>query len=163
MQDGSFRVGVGASGLDHEKFDPLAFFTGHVIAHGIFEDRFGRIQRRFRISMHGVAMPDASLAVEEVLTFDDGAIDTRHWTLSHDGQDRFLMVGPDIVGKAVGLITGSTAELRYVYQLKVGNRIIPVRMRDRLHRINPDRVVNRATLRKFGIHLGDISAAFERR
>jgi Protein of unknown function (DUF3833) len=147
---------------DHEAFDPLEFFAGPVSAQGIFEDPFGRIKRRFKITMFGTATASGSLDVTEMLTFDDGSIDTRQWTLTRLAPDRFTMAGPDIVGLPVGVIAHGSAEIKYVYRLTVGGRIIHVRLRDRLHRIDSRHVVNRGTMRKFGIHLGDLSASFLR-
>ncbi len=150
-----------AHGVDHDAFDPLTFFAGTVIAHGIFEDRFGRIKRRFSLVLTGSPIADG-LAVNEQLTFDEGTVETRSWQLTRAGTEQFVMHGEDIVVAATGTITGSSTLMRYVYRLRVNGRIILVTMRDRMHRINRDRVVNRVTMRKFGIRLGEISSTFER-
>jgi Protein of unknown function (DUF3833) len=149
-------------GPDGTKFDPVSFFTGAVRAHGVFEDRFGRMQRRFSIEMTGVPSGPDGAAVEETLWYDDGSREHRTWRVDRDPSGGFSLTGEDFVGIVRGLLSGSSAEMGYVYRLRVGGRIVFVRMRDRLHRVTSTHVMNRITMRKFGVRLGEIAACFQK-
>lgn len=143
------------------RFDPMDFFAGRTKAWGVFEDRFGRLRRRFVVSINGYWQDDAFI-LDEDFSYDDGTRERRTWRLKPDGDGGFRAHTEDCIGDAHGSISGPAAALRYVIRLRVGARHLKVRFDDRMYRVDRDVVVNRAVVSKWGLRLGDISLFFVR-
>ena len=60
--------------------DLAAFFAGQSVAYGIFEDRFGNLQRQFRVNMVGTVDGDTLTLAEDFL-YDDGVRAERTWVI----------------------------------------------------------------------------------
>ncbi|MDX2306847.1 MAG: DUF3833 family protein [Hyphomicrobium sp.] len=148
--------------LSDTEFDFLAFLDGRVRAWGIFEDRFGTLKRRFSVDLEGQWEGDA-LSVVEVLRYEDGEIEHRNWRLERSGRGTFRGTSPDVVGMARGFAAERRARMNYKLKLKVGEgRHIVVDLDDRFYAIAGGRVLNRARVSKWGIHIGDVAIVFER-
>ncbi len=143
-------------------FDLLTFLEGRVQAWGVFEDRTGRVRRRFAVELEGRWVA-GRLVVEEAFAFDDGATETRSWQLERDGATAFHGTGTDVVGPVEGRNGPGSARMRYRFRLRLGGHPLTVALDDRYHRLDAARALNRATLSKFGVRLGELTIVFERR
>mgnify|MGYP000930254105 CR=1 FL=1 len=146
----------GSSGSGAPPFNLMGFLHGRVRAWGIFEDRTGRVRRRFSIALDG-RREGRHLVVTEHFRFDDGAEETRIWRFSPVDERRFTASTEDVVGVAEGLLDGDAARMRYAFRIPLRGRRVAVEFDDRFYRIDDDRAINRATLTKFGVRLGEVT------
>jgi Protein of unknown function (DUF3833) len=142
-------------------FDLPTFFAGTTSAWGIFEDRFGRMRRRFDVKLHGSWQGDV-FKLDEHFVYDDGRTEQRIWLITPLTAERFEATCDDCIGKAAGSYSASMVQMFYAFRLRLPSRIISVDIDDRFHRVNAHTAINRATVRKWGIRIGEISLFFVR-
>ena len=53
------------------KLNLFEFFKGETVAYGIFEDRFGKLRRQFRVKIKG-SVEENTLTLDEKFIYDDG-------------------------------------------------------------------------------------------
>ena len=142
-------------------FDLTVFFAGRTTAWGIFEDRFGRLRRHFRIELDGRWIED-QFQLDERFSYNEGDREDRRWMVTPLGRGRFTATCPDCVGQADGQFDAQTIRMRYKFRLPIGGRTIVVSFDDRIHLIGAELAVNRATVSKWGVRLGEVSVFFRR-
>lgn len=137
------------------------YFLGEVHAWGIFEDRFGRLRRSFTVTIEGRREGDA-LVLDEAFCYDDGETDRRVWRIERLSDHRYQGRADDVVGVAEGRLYGRALNWRYRLDLPVGGRKLRVAFDDWMYLQRGGVLVNRATVSKFGITLGEVSLFFRR-
>lgn len=142
-------------------FDLTRFLDGQSTAWGMFEDRTGRVRRRFTVELSG-RWDGPLFVVEEHFVFDDGEVDRRVWRFARHNGGRFTATCDDVVGQADGRFEAECARMRYSFRMQVGGRGLTVDIDDRFYPLDKDRVINRATVSKFGFRLGEITIYFDR-
>lgn len=145
--------------------EPLLELTsllkGHTRAWGLFEDRFGRVRRRFLVDMHG-HWEGERFVLDERFAYDTGDVETRTWLVTPEGGGRFSATCPDCVGVARGQGDRDSIRMKYDFRLKLQRRTVTVSFDDRIYRMDDRHAVNRARMSKWGIKLGELSLFFER-
>jgi hypothetical protein len=142
-------------------FDLARFFAGTVDGWGIVQNRAGDVTRRFRVRIDGRVEGDL-LTLDERFEYADGRRERRTWRLMRDG-DRYTGRRDDGVNEGRGRQSGSVFDLRYVLRVPVDGRTWDIAMDDRMVMIDDATVISRTRMTKFGIRVGDVSAAFRRR
>ena len=142
--------------------DLKTYFNGELLAQGIFTDRAGRIVRRFTVQMTGTWVGDDG-TLDERFTYSDGKTERRVWRLKHLGGGRYSGRADDVVGEAVGVAAGNTLQWRYTLKLPVDDSVYEVQFDDWMVLIDDRVMLNKAAMSKFGIHLGEVTLAFQRR
>ncbi len=142
-------------------FELTAFFDGSTRAWGVFEDRFGRLQRRFTVDMQG-RWEGPVFVLDERFVYDTGDIENRTWYVTPLGAGRFRATCADCVGSAHGQCDADSIRMSYRFRLKLKDRQIVVAFDDRLYRMADATAVNRTTMSKWGIKLGELSLFFQR-
>jgi Protein of unknown function (DUF3833) len=142
-------------------FELPSFLAGTTKAWGIFEDRFGRLRRRFDVEMHGSWQGDV-FKLDERFVYDDGRVEQRIWLVKHIAPGRFEGTCDDCIGVAAGTYSEGKVHMTYAFRLRLPSRTISVDIDDRLYRINALTAINRSTVRKWGIRIGEISLFFQR-
>lgn len=142
-------------------FDLLAYFEGETRAHGVFEDRAGKLKRRFTVEMTGRAEGSA-LILDEAFLFDDGERQHRTWRLERGMGQSFTGTCDDSVGVAQGRFGEGSAVLSSVLRVKAGKRHISIAFDDIFHDTGGGTVLNRSTLRKWGVRLGQVLILFRK-
>ena len=142
-------------------FEPTSFFEGRTSAWGLFEDRFGRVRRRFRVEMSG-RWHDRAFHLDESFTYDTGDCETRTWRIVPVGKTRFTATCVDCIGTASGECNADSIRMAYRFRLKLNAREIAVDLDDRIYRVAEGIAINRTTMRKWGIKLGELSLFFQR-
>jgi hypothetical protein len=142
-------------------FDLTTFLEGRTFAWGIFEDRFGRVRRRFTVEMVG-RWQERVFYLDERFTYDDGSEENRVWRVEPAGQARFTATCADCVGIAEGECSADAIRMAYTFRLKLDGRELHVAFDDRIYRLGDNIAVNRATMRKWGVRLGEVSLFFKR-
>ena len=146
--------------------DLAEFFAGQSVAYGIFEDRFGNLQRQFRVNMIGTVDGDTLTLAEDFL-YDDGERAERTWVIKRladdaDGSLRYEGTARDVAGPASGRISGNALNWEYDVVLNISGREVEVHFDDWIYRQDEDVAINRAFVSKFGIKIGSVTLVFLR-
>ncbi|MET0982830.1 MAG: DUF3833 domain-containing protein [Telluria sp.] len=142
--------------------DVQTYFNGTLDAHGMFQDRFGKVVKRFVVVMRCSWNGDTGI-LDEDFTYSDGTRQKRVWTLTKAGPGRFTATAPDVVGTAEGVVAGNALRWRYVLSLPVGGRVIDVSMDDWMFLIDERVMLNRTAMSKLGVDLGSVTLSFTKR
>lgn len=142
--------------------DLKQYFNGTVDAWGMFQDRSGKVIKRFTVVMRCEWKGDVGV-LDEDFTFSDGTKQKRIWTLRQTAPGKFVGTAEDVVGEAVGIVSGNALKWDYVLALPVDGRIIHVNFEDWMFQMDDQVMLNRAVMSKFGIKLGEVTLAFKRR
>ena len=142
-------------------FELTRYFEGRAIAWGVFEDRFRRLRRRFKVEMNG-RWQDGAFVLDERFVYDTGETEHRTWRIIPGADGHFTATCDDCIGEAVGVCASDSVRMSYRFRLKRDGRSINVDFDDRLYQMSETTAVNRATMSKWGIKLGELSLFFER-
>ena len=142
-------------------FRPETFFDGRLRAWGLFQDRFGTVRRQFTVDIQGSFDGHELVLVEDFL-YDDGEIDQRIWRIQRTGEASYAGRADDVVGPAEGEVAGRAMRWRYQLDLPVGERIWRVTFDDWMFLQDDDTLINRATMSKLGVTLGEVLIFFRR-
>ena len=147
-------------------FDLKTYFNGEVVAHGLFTDRAGKVARRFTVLMKCSWVGDDGV-LDENFTYSDGKRERRVWRLKKvgttGGVTRYTGTADDVVGTALGEAAGNALRWAYTLRLPVDGSVYEVQFDDWMYLMNERVMINKAVMSKFGIHLGDVTLAFEKR
>jgi hypothetical protein len=85
------------------------------------------------------------------------------WRLTRHADGRYTGRADDVVGTAEGRTVGNAFRWQYTLALPVDGRVIEVQFDDWMYLIDERVMLNRATMRKFGVTLGEVTLSFTRR
>jgi hypothetical protein len=142
--------------------DLRAYFDGMVDGHGLFTDRSGRIVRRFTVRIDCRWSGDEGV-LDEDFSYSDGTRQRRVWRIRQLPEGRWVGHADDVVGEATGRASGNALRWNYTLALPVGGRTWHVQMDDWMVLVDREVLLNRTSMRKFGVHLGDVTLSFRRR
>lgn len=142
-------------------FDILSYFEGKTHATGVFESRSGGQKRRFSVDMFG-KVEGNSLVLTEHFQFENGERQDRTWTLARRDSQNFTGVREDSVSEAQGRFDEGRAYLNSKLRLKVGSRLIAMSFDDVFYDAGNGVVLNRSTVRKWGIRVGQVLIVFRK-
>ena len=149
---------------NNPKLDIRDYLNGKVMAWGMLEDRSGKITRRFSVEMEGKWNGDKGV-LEEYFTFDDGEKSERIWTIEFSDDHNFTAKAADVVGMAKGSQYGNAMQMEYVLDLEVdkekGTRY-NVTLDDWMYLLDEKTLVNKSTIKKFGITFGKLTIFFKK-
>ena len=138
------------------------YFDGELVAHGIFTDRSGKVQRRFVVDLKASWQGDQG-TLEEDFRYSDGSVERRVWRLTAHGNGRYTGTADDVVGVAEGQAAGNALNWRYTLRLPVDGQVYEVQFDDWMFLIDEQVMLNKAVMSKFGIRLGEVTLAFRRK
>jgi Protein of unknown function (DUF3833) len=136
------------------------FFLGSTRAKGVFQDRFGKLRRRFIINIDGSWQGREFIMAERFL-YDDGQDETRTWRITALDAHTYEGRADDVLGVARGIAAGPSFYWNYVLALRIGERRWPMRFNDSFVRVGGI-LINRARMSKYGIFLGEATVVFLR-
>jgi hypothetical protein len=138
------------------------YFNGTVDAWGIFTDRSGKVVRRFTVVMRCKWEGDTGVLDEDFI-YSDGTKEKRIWTLKRVGEGRYTGTAADVVGQAEGVVSGNALQWKYTLALPVDGKTYHVQFDDWMYLIDDKVMLNKATMSKFGIYLGEVTLSFTKR
>ncbi|MDH4096125.1 MAG: DUF3833 domain-containing protein [Betaproteobacteria bacterium] len=159
---GCSTLGPDAYRDQRPRFDLFEYFDGTVDAWGQFEDRSGKVVKRFVVLIRGTVR-DGRLTLEEDFKYSDGTEERRVWTITRAGEGRYRGTAADVVGEAEGRSAGNALNWRYTLALVVDGRTWHVNFDDWMFLHEGGVLLNRAQMSKFGLRLGEVFIAFRRR
>ncbi len=147
--------------LSGQEFELQEFFDGHVVAHGQFQDVLGTVRRRFAVDITGTWDGEVLRLVED-FTYEDGSTEQRIWTLRQTGDETWEGTAPGVIGTATGVERGDTFNWAYEIDLPVPEGTLRVTFDDWMWQLSPDRVLNKAYMKRFGVDIGEVIITFEK-
>lgn len=141
--------------------DLREYFSGSITAWGQFQDRSGKVIKRFTVDMTGTWQGDKGKLVE-YFTYDDGSKQTRIWHLTRLADGRYKGHADDVVGEAIGFAAGPALKWEYTMALPVDGKIHHVQFNDWMFLHDNQTLINRAVMSKFGIRLGEVTLFFRK-
>ena len=142
--------------------DLRQYFNGIIDAWGIFTDRSGKVVKRFTVVMNCQWNGDQGV-LDEDFVYTDGTKQKRIWTLTHLGDGRYSGQAGDVVGAAQGSTRGNAFNWRYTMALPVNDQVWQVQFDDWMYLMNGQVMLNKASMSKFGIFLGEVTLSFTKR
>ena len=103
-------------------FDPVTFFTGHVVSWGVLEDRSGYPTEAITTDCQGTLEAPDSLHLVQHLT-EGKDQQTRDWHMHRVSPTHFEATANDVVGVASGDVEGRVFHWTFVLALKPGNAL----------------------------------------
>ena len=142
--------------------DLTQYFNGTVDAHGIFQGRSGQIVKRFTVVME-CSWKGNEGVLDEAFTYSDGTTQRRIWRLTKLPDGHYTGTADDVVGQAKGQTQGNAFRWGYTLALPVDGKVYHVDFDDWMYLIDERVMLNRATMSKFGVRLGEITLSFTKR
>lgn len=137
------------------------YFNGKVIAHGIFQNRSGQVVRRFTVDMEGRWEGNQGV-LDERFTYSDGKTERRIWRLTKHAEGRYTGTADDVAGVASGRTIGNAFQWTYTLKLPVDGTVYDVAFDDWMYLVDERVMLNRATMSKFGVRLGEVTLSFHK-
>jgi hypothetical protein len=138
------------------------YFEGETTAYGLFEDRFGKVRRQFKVDITG-EVEGKRLTLTEKFVYDDGERDTRVWEIDILGNGQYRGTAGDVPVPAVGQVSGNAFNWKYRVDLKVGDSVWNVGFNDWMFLMQDGVLINRAYVTRYGIEIGQVTIAFNKK
>ncbi|NBB59088.1 DUF3833 family protein [Pseudomonas sp. ODNR1LW] len=155
------NVGVEHYAQERPTLDLVAFFSRPVQAWGLFQNRSGEVVKRFHVQIES-RVEGQQLILDERFLYSDGTRQRRVWTLQPAGDGRWHGRADDVVGEASGEIAGNALRWRYRLDLPVDGRHWEVDLDDWMYLMDEDTMINRSSMSKLGVELGQVILFFRR-
>ncbi|MEL6258613.1 MAG: DUF3833 domain-containing protein [Pseudomonadota bacterium] len=138
------------------------YFAGQTTAYGIFEDRFGKLRREFKVDINGTVDNDVLTLVED-FDYADGAKEQRIWVIDILGDGKYRGTAGDVPGIAEGEAVGNAFNWKYKVDLKIDEDTTwRVGFDDWMYLQPDDVLINRAYVTRFGVEIGTVTIAFQK-
>lgn len=141
--------------------DLASYFNGRLTAQGMFQDRSGKVVRRFTVEMTGSWQGNQGV-LDEHFTYDDGEKQRRVWRLVKQPDGLYTGTADDVVGEARGRTAGYALFWDYTLKLPVEGKVYEVRFDDWMYQLDEQTLLNRSRMSKFGITLGEVTLFFRK-
>jgi hypothetical protein len=142
--------------------DLRTYFDGDIDAWGVFQDRSGKVVRRFTVRMKCGWKGDVGTLDEDFL-YADGRKEKRVWTIRRQPGGLYTGTAADVVGEARGVASGNALRWQYVLALNVDGTVWNVDFDDWMFLVDERVMLNRATMSKLGVRLGEVLLSFTKR
>ncbi len=142
--------------------DLQQYFNGTLDAYGVFTDRSGTVVKRFTVLMVCTWKGDEGV-LDEDFTYSDGTKQKRIWRLKKLPDGRYTGTADDVVGVAEGQTRGNAFYWTYTLSLPVDGKVYDVRFDDWMYLMTDKVMLNKATMSKFGVTLGEVTLSFTKR
>lgn len=140
------------------------YFQGETKAWGIFQDRFGKVRRKFVVDINGKWDEEKQLlTLVEDFVYDDGEEEQRIWEVTKTGPHTYTGTAGGVVGEATGVSYGNAFNFKYTFDLPVEGSTWRVTFDDWMYLQDDNVLFNKATIKRWGITLGDVYIFFDKR
>ena len=160
-------AGCGAVQVEHYRderpqLDLQRYFDGTIDAWGMFQDRSGKVVKRFQVRIDARWNGDVG-TLDEHFEYSDGTKSRRVWTITRLDAHRYTGTAADVVGEAQGRAYGNALHWQYVLKLEVDGKSYEVDFDDWMYLMDDEVMLNRSAMSKFGVYLGEVTLTFRKR
>ena len=142
--------------------DLKTYLNGTLDAWGMFQDRSGKVVKRFHVVIEASWQGEVG-TLDERFAYSDGSTQRRVWTITRLGPGRYSGRADDVVGEASGEAAGNALRWRYVLALPVDGKVYNVDFDDWMFLMDDKVMLNRSLMSKFGFRLGEVTLSFVKR
>ncbi|MBB4821871.1 hypothetical protein HNP29_005284 [Pseudomonas alcaligenes] len=146
---------------ERPQLDLPGFFSRPVQAWGIFQNRSGEVVKRFKVDITSHREGER-LILDERFLYSDGTRQQRVWILQPLGDGRWRGRAADVIGEADGEVAGNALRWRYTLNLEVDGSTWEVDFDDWMYLMDEDTLINRSSMSKLGVELGQVTLFFRR-
>ena len=165
---GILILNVGCSGMSVDDFKGSQpelkleeYFAGKTKGFGMVLNRSGKPIRQFVVDMDGVWEGD-EFVLREDFVFSDGEKTKREWRVRKLSDSSYEGRAGDVIGKASGKQAGNALHWKYTLKLPVKGTTWNIAFDDWMF-LQPEGVLlNRASMSKWGIGVGEILISFKK-
>jgi hypothetical protein len=159
-------LGCAAPGVERYQaqqpaLDLARYFQGQTKGWGMVQDWKGEVTRRFVVTIDGRFEGDQGV-LDESFVWSDGEKQKRIWRLKRVGPGLWSGTADDVVGEARGEIRGNALRWQYTLAVPIDGRSVELQFDDWMHLIDEEVMINKATMTKFGLPVGEVTLAFRR-
>jgi len=154
--------GIGEYAAEKPVLDLRSYFNGRVDGWGVFTDRAGKVVKRFVVRMDCRWQGDEGV-LDEDFTYSDGTRQRRIWHITRGADGAYTGRADDVVGTATGQARGNALRWNYTLALPVEGRTWHVQMDDWMYLMDNTVMLNKTTMTKFGVRLGEVTLSFTKR
>ncbi|WNO05581.1 DUF3833 domain-containing protein [Rhodoferax mekongensis] len=144
------------------ELDLQQYFNGTLDAYGVFTDRSGAVVKRFTVVMNCSWQGNEGV-LDEDFTYSDGTTQKRVWRLTKLPDGKYTGTAGDVIGTAQGQARGNAFYWTYTLSLPVDGSVYEVRFDDWMYLMTDKVMLNKATMSKFGVKLGEVTLSFTKR
>lgn len=159
---GCTSVDPGAYARQTPALELRRYFDGTIDGWGMVQDRSGKVLRRFTVTIEARWNGDVG-TLDERFVWSDGERQRRVWTVRDLGDGRYAGSAEDVVGSAAGRTAGNALNWRYTMAIPLDGRTWHIDFDDWMFLVDDRVMLNRATMQKFGIRVGEVTLSFTRR
>ena len=141
------------------KFEMATFFNGNLCAWGIVRSRNNEVSRKFVADIKATAS-ETLVVLDETFIFDDGEEQTRLWKFEKR-QQQWIGTAGDVVGEAVGEVSGDTLHLIYELAIQLDGDEVILSMDDWLHLVDKRTLIGSTNMSKWGFDVGRIDITIQ--
>ena len=138
------------------------YFNGKLDAWGMFQQRDGKVVKRFKVIVDARWEGDQGI-LDEQFTYSDGTNQHRIWRIEKTGPESYTGTADDVVGVASGKVAGNSLHWIYTLKLPVDDKVYEVEFDDWMFLQQDGVMINRSVMKKFGIRLGEVTLFFRKR
>lgn len=136
------------------------FFAGSSQAFGMLQNWRGQQTLRFSAELCG-QWQGAQGDLYEIFQYSDGRTDKRHWQLKLGEDGAVTGTAEDVIGVATGRLSGNALYWEYVLRIPQVDGAIDVTVKDWLYLVTPTQLLNRSTLHKYGLTVGELTLSIQ--
>ncbi|MBT9496112.1 MAG: DUF3833 domain-containing protein [Zoogloea oleivorans] len=159
---GCASVEVSDYAAEKPELDLSRYFNGTLDADGMFQDRSGKVVKRFHVVIEASWKGPVG-TLDERFTYSDGSTQRRVWTVTKLDANHYSGRADDVVGEASGEARGNALRWKYVMALPVDGKVYNVDFDDWMFLMDDRVMLNRSVMSKFGFRLGEVSLSFRKR
>lgn len=131
--------------------------AGEILSEGLIYGPNGKVTNSFVAKMVGEWDGDKGTLSEE-FTYSNGKQQSRKWFLTLGEGNTFTATAEDIVGKARGVVSGSTVKMEYKIVLPEEAGSHTLNAIDWLYLTENGVIMNKSEMRKFGLKVAELVA-----
>lgn len=135
------------------------YLNGNLEAHGFFQDRSGKIVKRFKVLMKANWNGNTG-TLDEDFQYSDGTKSKRVWTIQKQNSGKYIGTAADVIGEASGETAGNAFRWKYTLDLPVDDKTYHVQFDDWMYLMEDGIMLNKSKMSKFGIYLGEVTLVF---
>ena len=135
------------------------YLSGNVKAWGILQSRSGKVIRQFSADLDG-KWDGKQLILDEKFNWSDGEVQTRQWKINKIDEHNYEGTAADVVGTAKGFSYGPAFKFEYVLLVPVKGKEIRITFDDWIFKQDNNVAINRATMKKFGFKVAELTVMF---
>ena len=159
-------ISCSAPNVEHYKntspnFDFKTFFSGNLKAYGVVQDFKGELTRKLVVDMNATWDGNQGV-IEEDFVYDDGETQKRIWRVTLNNDNSLTGTADDVIGVAKGKSNGSVFHWNYNVELAYDDSTLNVNFDDWMYLVTQTRLINRTSIVKFGVEVGEVTLVIEK-